>query len=373
VIVENKKQVVKKMVKSFKSSFVVASSGIVLGALALYFYNFNTTNSGTTGTSIPMIAAKTSAVSKVTIPKLSHVSLPKPEPIARADEEFEALKLDLIEKMRQQYRGMIENIAVQVSLKEFLDDLMKTYPVKGKELFEAIIRGAFPEIAENILRAVDTMVLYEDWLLENVLTLNDMPPLEYNGELWKKRRELFGEDANKIWSSEITAQEERREVLQKTVAMLDQSHDTTMYERIYILQTSYEEQYSETIENVVFDSKGVLAQTLFGFDAVQNELSAMSNEQRQTEIDTIRRTIGFDEAQIEYLAEQDQVKDKRWLNGFSYMEAREVLLEGLSGEELDTALTELREKHFKHEAPTIAREERDEFFRYTRPRIYGRN
>jgi len=217
------------------------------------------------------------------------------------------------------------------------------------------------------------MVIYEDWLLENVLTLNDMPPLEYNGELWKKRRELFGDDANKIWSSEITAQEERREVLQKTVAMLDQAHDTTMYERIYILQSSYDEQYSETIENAVFDSKGVLAQTLFGFDSVQKELAVMSSEQRQEEIDTIRRTIGFGEDQIEYLAKQDQVKDKRWLNGYSYMEARQSLLEELSGEELDSALTELREKHFQHEAPTIAREETDEFFRYSRARIYGRN
>ena len=99
----------------------------------------------------------------------------------------------------------------------------------------------------------------------------------------------------------------------------------------------------------------------------------MSNEQRQQEIDTIRRTIGFDETQIEYLAEQDQVKDKRWLNGYSYMEARQGLHNEFSGEELDTELADLREKHFKHEAPTIAREEEDEFFRYKRQRVYGRN
>ena len=362
------------MIQSIKRNLVLAGGGILIGYAVLSY--FDSTSSDTRGNSFNETDSSLSTDSNQVQDENKNSigdSLPVNTLASQAEEDFEILTLDYVEKIRTQYASTIESIAVQVSFKEFLDDLMKSYPVKGRALFEAVIRGAFPEFADDIFKAVDNMVIYEDWLLDNVLTLNDMPPLEYNGELWKKRRELFGEDANKIWSSEITAQEERREVLQKTVAMLDQAHDTTMYERIYILQSSYEEQYSETIENAVFDSKGVLAQTLFGFDSVQKELSDMSNEQRQQEIDTIRRTIGFDETQIEYLAEQDQVKDKRWLNGYSYMEARQGLHNEFSGEELDTELADLREKHFKHEAPTIAREEEDEFFRYKRQRVYGRN
>jgi len=359
------------MMQSIKRNLVLAGGGILIGYAVLSY--FDSTNSDTAGKSPnsppPSKLTQVQDENEFSIAD----SLPERVPASQAKDEFEMLTLDYIEKIRTQYASTIESIAVQVSLKEFLDDLMGAYPLKGRALFEAVIKGAFPDKAEDIFRAVDKMVIYEDWLLDNVLTLNEMSPLESNGELWKKRRELFGEDANKIWSSEITAQEERREVLQKTVAMLDQAHDTTMYDRIYILQSSYDEQYSETVENAVFDSKGVLAQTLFGFDSVQQELSAMSNEQRQEEIDTIRRTIGFDEAQIEYLAEQDQVKDKRWLNGYSYMDARQVLLDELTGDELEIELTALREKHFKHEAPTIAREETDEFFRYSRQRVYGRN
>jgi len=361
------------MVKSIKSNLVLAGAGILLGAVILSYYNSNALGLDNLQPTLSITSNDNSDINTVTIPDLKHLTLPKAEHVAQIYDEFEALKLDLTDKIKQQYSSTIKNIAVQVSLKEFLYDLKKSYPVRGRELFEAIIKGAFPEFAEDIFRAVDTMAMYDEWLLDNALDLNEMNVFEHNGELWKKRKELFGDDANKIWSSELTAQEERRKALHKTVAMLDQAYDTTMNERVYILQSAYEEQYSESVENVVFDSNGVLAQVLFGFDSVQKELAGLSNEERQYQIDTVRRTIGFDEQSVAYLAEQDQIKDKRWQNGYKYMASRQGLLDELSGEELDIALSELREKHFKHEAPTIAREETDEFFRYSRPRVYGRN
>ena len=44
-----------------------------------------------------------------------------------------------------------------------------------------------------------------------------------------------------------------------------------------------------------------------------------------------------------------------------------------SGAELDQALTELRNTTFGERGRTIAREESMGFFRYQRPRVYGRN
>lgn len=358
------------MAQSIKSSLILSGMGILLGAASLFYYDFFSHAPSSILNSAPHLSTTEYSQNSPLLNVAENQPEENPTPQV---EEFERLVLNFIQNIRQQYADSIHNVAVQVQLKEFLDELLKIYPQQGRALFENVIQGAFPDIAKAIVKAVDTMVLYDDWLLDNILDLNDMTPLKYNGALWEKRRELFGNNANKIWSSEITAQEERVEVLQRTVALLDQAHDTTMYERIYILQSSYEEQYSDTIENAVFDSKGVLAQTLFGFDSVQKELSGMSNDARQTEIDTIRRTIGFDEHQILYLAEQDQMKDLRWQNGASYMDARQILRDELSDKELEMALEHLREKHFKHEAPTIAREEANDFFRYTRPRIYGRN
>jgi hypothetical protein len=217
------------------------------------------------------------------------------------------------------------------------------------------------------------MAIYDDWLLDNMLNLNEMNELEYSGTLWQKREALFGEDAKKIWSSEITAKEERRKALQTTVAMLDQAYDTTMDERIYILQSAFDEQYSESIENVVFDSRGVLAQVMFSFDSVQKELEKLPNDERQEQIDSIRRSMGYEEEQIDYLSGLDQKREVRWQNGYRYLEEKQMLSESFSGDEFTRELKTLREKHFKHEAATIEREERDEYFRFKRPRVYGRN
>ena len=357
--------------QSSKSNVLLAGAGIAVGLIIVSFY-FTANSSDEQGadniTVIESVADKS-----IPIPDIQQTELPEYEKIASNDAEFEALKANYIEKIISEFGSVISDIAVQVSLKDFMDSLVSTYPDRGAELFEAVIRGAFPELADQIMHVIATMRLYDEWLLDNMLALNDMNLLEQRGELWKKREELFGEDAKKIWSEELTAAEDRREVLQKTVALLDQSFDTTMNERIFILQTAYNEQYDETIENVVFDSKGVLSQVLFGFDAVQKELEALSNEDRQEEINQIRRKMGFDEESIAQLAKKDQKRHRRWENGYKYSDARKELAVNLSGAELDDAVQALQVKFFKHEAPTIAKEERDGMMRFDLPRMYGLN
>jgi len=55
------------------------------------------------------------------------------------------------------------------------------------------------------------------------------------------------------------------------------------------------------------------------------------------------------------------------------MRERSRLEATFAGEPLDAELAHLRETTFGPEAPTIEREEADGFFRYERPRVYGRN
>ncbi len=166
------------MVKSIKSNLVLAGAGILLGAVILSYYNSNALGLDNLQPTLSITSNDNSDINTVTIPDLKHLTLPKAEHVAQIYDEFEALKLDLTDKIKQQYSSTIKNIAVQVSLKEFLYDLKKSYPVRGRELFEAIIKGAFPEFAEDIFRAVDTMAMYDEWLLDNALDLNDLriPP-----------------------------------------------------------------------------------------------------------------------------------------------------------------------------------------------------
>jgi hypothetical protein len=55
------------------------------------------------------------------------------------------------------------------------------------------------------------------------------------------------------------------------------------------------------------------------------------------------------------------------------MEKRELIVKQYEGQELESKLKDLRKEHFGDEANTIALEEKDGFYRFKRPHIWGRN
>jgi hypothetical protein len=83
--------------------------------------------------------------------------------------------------------------------------------------------------------------------------------------------------------------------------------------------------------------------------------------------------MGFDEAEIERMAELDARRDERWTVGLAYMDERRRLESTFEGEALEEELHRLRERTFGHAAKTIEREEASGFDRFERPRVYGRN
>jgi hypothetical protein len=99
----------------------------------------------------------------------------------------------------------------------------------------------------------------------------------------------------------------------------------------------------------------------------------MSPGARRQELERIRREMGYSDEQIAQMQEMDDYRESRWQRGLAYMEERRRLTETFEGEALDAELRALRERTFAHEAKTIALEEADDFFRYERPRVYGRN
>jgi len=72
---------------------------------------------------------------------------------------------------------------------------------------------------------------------------------------------------------------------------------------------------------------------------------------------------GFTEDQAARLAQEDERKQARKAE----IEAR------LQGESQSKAVSQLRETIFGADAVTIAREEKAGFYRFERPRLYGRN
>ncbi|KZY30059.1 hypothetical protein A3749_12825 [Oleiphilus sp. HI0078] len=298
-----------------------------------------------------------------------------PEYLKAEPSEIEQLIEALVSLLVQEHSSEKHLPSFHASLKEMRNDLIQSYPDTGAEIFERIIRTAFPELVDDILALLAMLDIYDEWLLTNILDLNEMPALQQQGMLWQKRYEIFGEElAEAIWEKERSAEEDKRESMLSTVNMLNQSLDMSMQDRVYLLQSAYDENYFGSVEDLVLDSKGMLSQVVFGLNAVQSELGALTREERQYEINEVRRLIGFEESQIEWLAKRDQEREDRWNNGYAYMEERSLVSEQFEGEALVEKLSALREKYFKNEASTIQKEEEMlGFFRYNRERVYGRN
>ncbi|SFM36880.1 hypothetical protein [Marinobacter zhejiangensis] len=279
-----------------------------------------------------------------------------------------ALAIDWLERFGE----TIHDPVVQAQFAELKRDLINTYPDQGETIFLRALWLAFPTYAQEILTLLAKLQVYEQWLVNNDLLLRDMAPLEREGVTWRKRLELFGPVADLIWAEEKAEWARRQQAVQQVMATLDQARQYSLDETLFQLQSAIEESYGGNWRSVAMDS-GVVANVFFGFESVQAKLRDLPAERRQQEINRVRTNLGYSAEQVARLAERDQRRNQRWDNGLAYMADRSALSSTLAGDELVTALVDLREHYFAHEAVTIAQEEADGFFRYQRPRYFGRN
>jgi hypothetical protein len=129
----------------------------------------------------------------------------------------------------------------------------------------------------------------------------------------------------------------------------------------------------ESGDEALLAYRSVWTEHFLRIDTVQEELAALPPGARRNALASVRREMGFTPDEIEVLAERDAVRDARWEVGLGYMEERRRLTKTFEGDALEEELRHLRERTFAHEARTIALEEASGFFRFERPRIYGRN
>lgn len=279
----------------------------------------------------------------------------------------------LVIRLKEKYGDTISAKSTQILLLKVKKNLLSKFPEKGLSIFTEAIKRAFPELADEILKTLAAMEAYLKWEKENHHLTAKMNVLEKQGFLWEKRKELFGDGAEEIWTDEVEAHDRRRQDMQAVITRLNNSDDAGIFEKLDDYQRSLNDIYENSPEAYILKSKDLLSKVFLSLDSVQDKLKEMTSEERKTELYNIRREMGYTQAQIEELEKIDEKKNSRWDNGLAYMDERETLTDSLEGEELDTALTALRQKYFQHEAKTIALEEESGFFRYTRKRIYGKN
>lgn len=281
----------------------------------------------------------------------------------------------IIKTLQTQYKNKIHNTHIQAKLIIIREKLNNTLPPPINNTLPLFLADAFPEYANSILDAWSKMDEYEQWLITNNRTLMELNELGRSGMLWEKRHELFPLSATKIWNEERDKYETAQFKLHNEIDYLDQSMDTSTAEKIDRLTTSF-----QTANTMFMNAssqegsihKNTIASVLFGLASVQNELKELDPTSRQLEIDAIRRELGYNEGSIKKMAELDEKRNQRWRNGYSYMESRKLLTEN-NTQIPESELMKLRDQFFGSSAKTIAKEEANGFYRFQRPRYYGRN
>ncbi|UZE96879.1 hypothetical protein [Alkalimarinus alittae] len=278
----------------------------------------------------------------------------------------------LAKELIAKYGDKIDHLAVQANLFKVRDYVINKHPEDGHIRFNEIIHLAFPDQAQSIINIIELMSQYTQWLAENYRQLNDMPPLERDGQLWKKRRDIFGDAADVIWAEERELLVQKQRKVQQEIHRLGLANDLSTDEKLYQLTTTLSDTYGDTAQSMVI-APNLIAKVFFGFDSVQQTLESLSPQERQDEINRVRQKLGYSEEQIAQAQKKDEYRNQRWEKGLLYMAERQALVDQFEGKALDSALANLRETHFKKEAYTIEKEEVSGFYRYARPRIYGRN
>lgn len=305
----------------------------------------------------------------------------RPGPLAHESEtlkeKFEHMGVSfedqLVKELIKYYGAAISEVSTQASLYDIRKNIIGSRP-DGREFFYSILKRAFPDLADEIQMTLDKLDLYHQWLMENDAVLAQLNFEERLAALWKKRIELFGEDAKEIWIDEVMATDSRKGKMLDTLDFINEAPDMTMNERLKLYKDTLDETYKGTPEQYFLDQKPILSKIFFSIDSVQDELKQMTPEERQTAINNIRRDMGFTEKMIQDMEEIDTDNNRRWEVGLTYMEERKQVVEQYQGEQQKEKIQELREKYFGEEASTIqAEEENDDFFRFERPRYYGRN
>jgi len=279
----------------------------------------------------------------------------------------------IVSELKKYYGSTIAKKSTQAEVISIRDFVMGLRPEKGKDYFYNILKRAFPQYADEIMKTMEKLDLYNRWLSDNRDQLMKMTASERLAAMWKKRKELFGEDAEKIWSGEILATEERKAKMQDTLAGLNKSREMSLDAKLGEYKRVLKETYTGTAEEFILNQGGLLSKVFFSLDSVQEELNSLSPAQRQQEINRLRAEMGMTERQVESMARRDADNASRWDTGLQYMEKREAVVKQYEGQEQENRLNDLRKEHFGDEANTIALEEKDGFYRFKRPHIWGRN
>jgi hypothetical protein len=291
----------------------------------------------------------------------------------RSEDEQEELEQRLVLMLRHLYGDRISSTGVQILMAQVRIQVQTLFPLDWQQRFPRILEAAFPGFSAKILATLANVDAFDRWMAANEAMLAGLTPEEREKTLLAKKQELFGVAAVEELEAETRESQKRETAMHDTIRSLEESDDTTLDQKLDVYMDELKKNFGDGPNAIALENSSALAHAFFGLESVSRQLAALDPKARQEKINDIRRELGYDDEQIAALEEDDREKEARWQTGYSYMNERRALEGRYSGADLDQQLAALRQRYFGEESHTIGLEEKDGFFRFERPRFYGRN
>lgn len=276
---------------------------------------------------------------------------------------------ELIAYLRSTYGKDLDNSYVQIRMLErLMRYFQERYPDRWQELLLAAVREAFPEHYEQLAANLQRRLDYEAWMDENRARLRGLDAQARRDAIWEQRKQLFGDQADEIWASEL-----KNQAVASALEAIDMQDGTGVADKLAMYRDSIEDVYQESADTYLQNHRQEAMNRFLDLSSVQQALGAMAPEERRQSLREIRTGMGMDEAALGRWDELDRTRDSRWESGAKYMQERAALAAQYQGADLEARLDALRARYFGAEAALIAEEEASGFFRFARERRWGRN
>lgn len=303
----------------------------------------------------------------------SHAHRPTLAPLAPGGEEPDEPPRsgeDMVAALRARYGARIHQPHTQMRM---LERLMRHFQRLNPSGWEAdllaLVKQAFPELYDELALRLHQRVEYERWTREHQAELNAQKPEERRAAVLAERNALFGKDvADQIWSAEL-----RGVAVSDALKSIDALPQASVNERMAQYKQSLTEAYGDHTPAYTQAHQQELMDRFLDLGSVQKDLAAMTAEQREAQLRSIRKDMGLDDDALARWKQLDTQRDARWAMGEQYMAERQQLTQRYSGAELEAQLSQLRSRDFPDEAQTLADEEASGFFRFSQPRQWGKN
>ena len=227
---------------------------------------------------------------------------------------------------------------------------------------------AFPDQAAEMFDKYLSLVDFKEWINGNQPLLVSLDPNSRKALLWEKRKQFFGDEAEKIWEMEI-----RAEQVVGLLETLDRQSEMPLGRKIDQYLANLDDIYQAQAETYKQRHRQELIDQFLTLAGVQAELRRMNDVDRRDHLSYFRRAMGLDEAALARWAGLDATRDKRWENGQAYLRQRRLVTEEGGGPDREYRLDQLRQTFFGAEASTVKQEEEAGLFRFEQPRVYGMN